>query len=207
MKFQNSLIILVLLLTPSAWSQELTPAPNSATSAARPTIQAVFRDDVGRARIWVDGREFTGDADHRGRRVTLVPPYNLDYGTHRVQVRADNNQRADWNFTIQRNAGNQNGGWWNGSSSTVTDVQSYGPVPGSVVTVPRPPITAIFNGKVRKVKMTVDGVDVTPSSRISSRQVTWIPGYNLDNGQHNCVVTAVSENGQPVRGTWNFVIR
>ena len=82
-----------------------------------------------------------------------------------------------------------------------------GPVPGSVVTVARPPITAIFNGTVRNVQMTVDGVDVTRASRISNREVTWTPGYNLDVGQHNCVVTAVSQNGQAVRGQWNFVIR
>jgi hypothetical protein len=136
----------------------------------------------------------------------LVPPYNLDYGNHRVQVRTNFGGVADWTFQIVPNNANRfpTGGWDRGP---VTEVMSYGPVPGSVVTVTRPPVVAIFNGTVKHVRMTVDGVDVTAASRIRNNRITWNPGYNLDQGQHNCVVTATAPNGQAVRGDWNFIIK
>lgn len=173
-------------------------------------ISATFNQDIGRARIWVDGREFTDYADHRGRTITLRPPYTLDYGTHRVQVRTNYGRTAEWNFEIvqahtNRRAGGQ--GWYNGGGGALTEVLNYGPAPGSVVTVTRPEVIAVFSGPVRNVRMTVDGVDVTRASRISNNRILWAPGYDLDWGQHNCVVTATASNGQAVRGDWNFVIR
>jgi hypothetical protein len=195
---------LTLFLALPTLSQELSPAPNSQVTVARPTITATFYRDVGPARIWVDGTEFTAYADHRGRTVRLVPPYNLDYGNHRVRVRTNYGSEAEWDFRIVPNNRPATGSWNNGP---VTEVLSYGPVPGSVVTVTRPPVVAIFNGNVRNIRMTVDGVDVTAASRVQSNRITWNPGYDLDQGQHNCVVTATSSNGQAVRGDWNFTIR
>lgn len=200
-------LLMMLLLTP-VMAQTLTPAPNSATPAARPTIRASFSQDVGRARIWIDGREFTEFADHRGDTVTLQPPYNLDYGTHQVRVKTAYGQSAKWDFRIDRKAAvnpwRPNTGWNHGGE---TEVLKYGPVPGSVVTVTRPPVAAIFNGNVRNVRMTVDGVDVTGASRVQGNRITWIPGYDLDQGQHNCAVTAVGPDGGSLRGDWNFTIR
>jgi hypothetical protein len=201
------LLFALLLLAVPSLAQDLSPAPNSSVTAARPTITATFYQDVGHARIWIDGTEFTSYADHRGRTVRLVPPYNLDYGTHRVQVRTGFGGVAEWNFQIARNnnSGFNPGTGWN--HGAVTEVLKYGPVPGSVVTVTRPPVVAIFNGNVRNVRMSVDGVDVTGAARVQGSRVTWNPGYDLDQGQHNCVVTAIAPNGQAVRGDWNFTIR
>ena len=200
-------LFLALLFALPALSQELSPAPGQQVIWSRPTIKATFYQDVGRARIWVDGTEMTNFADHRGRSVTLVPPYNLDYGTHQVRVKTSFGGVADWNFQIVNNdAGNRfpNANW---PAGTPTQVLSYGPTPGSVVTVTNPPISAVFNANVKHVKMTVDGKDVTGAARVHSNRITWNPGYALDQGQHNCVVTATASNGQAVRGDWNFTIR
>lgn len=197
-------LILLALALPGA-AQQLSPAPDSSVIWSRPTISATFYRDVGPARIWIDGTEFTAYADHRGNTVRLVPPYNLDYGTHRVKVRTSFGGKADWTFQIVPNdPGHTGSGSWH--RGPVTEVLSYGPVPSSVVTVTRPPVVAIFNGTVRHVRMSVDGVDVTGASRVQSSRITWNPGYDLDQGQHNCVVTATASNGQDVRGEWNFVI-
>jgi hypothetical protein len=202
---RSTLLFLLFLVVPGL-AQELSPTPNSSVIWSRPTISATFYQDVGPARIWIDGTEFTAFADHHGRTVRLVPPYNLDYGTHRVRVRTNFGGVADWNFQIvQNDNGGNSGGSWNQGART--EVLQFGPAPGSTVTVTRPPIGAIFNGSVKKVQMTVDGVDVTGASRIQSSRITWNPGYDLDQGQHNCVVTAVAPNGQAVRGDWNFIIR
>lgn len=232
-------LLLSLLLSLPSLAQNLSPGPNQQTNQSRPTISATFDRDVGRARIWIDGTEFTNSADHRGRTVSLVPPYNLDYGTHRVQVRTGYGATADWNFQIVNrpsgswnNNGNNNGNWnnngnngnWNNNGNNgnngnwnngnqgwnqgaVTEVLQYGPTPGSVVTVTRPPISAVFNGDVRNLRMTVDGVDVTGSARVRGGRINWTPNYDLDQGQHNCIVTATARNGQAVRGDWNFTIR
>jgi hypothetical protein len=205
MKPATFLLLLLLLLLAPAAAQTVSPTPNSAIAAARPTISATFDRDVGYARIWVDGTEFSQYADRRGRTVQMVPPYNLDYGTHQVRVRTGSGETAQWSFQIAHRASSRpNTGWNQGG---VTEVLRYGPVPGSVVTVTRPPVVAIFNGNVRNVHMSVDGVDVTRASRIAGSHITWTPGYDLDQGQHTCVVTAVAPNGQAVRGDWNFVIR
>lgn len=201
-------LLLSLLCTLPSAAQNLTPSPNSTTSQARPTISATFDRDIGWARIWVDGIEFTNSADHRNRTIRLIPPYNLDYGIHRVQVRTAYGRTVNWNFEIARRGqgGNWNqGGGWN--QGVHTEVLRYGPEPGSVVTVTRPPIQAIFSGQVRNVRLTVDGVDVTGAARVQNNRVTWNPGYDLDQGQHNCIVTGNTSNGQAVRGEWNFQIR
>lgn len=199
------LFITIFLTLPGA-AQDLSPAPNSQVIWSRPQISATFYQDVGPARIWVDGREFTSFADHHGRTVRLNPPYNLDYGTHRVQVRTNFGGVADWSFTIvQNDAGSNANGIWN--QGPVVQVMNYAPAAGSVVTVTRPPIGAVFNGDVRNVRMTVDNVDVTGAARVKSSRIVWNPGYDLDQGQHTCVVTATSRNGQAVQGNWTFVIK
>lgn len=203
------LLLFAVLLTVPALAQTLSPAPNSTVVEGQPVISATFYQDVGRARIWVDGREFTDYADHRGRTVTLRPPYTLDFGTHRVQVRTSFGGVADWTFQITpgyTNRPNAGQGWYNGNRA-LTEVSNYGPAPGSVVTVTRPEVIAVFSGNVRHIRMTVDGVDVTGASRVQNNRITWTPGYDLDWGQHNCVVTATASNGQAVRGDWNFTIR
>lgn len=200
------LLLFTLLCVAPTFAQDLSPSPNSQVIWSRPQISATFYQDVGRARIWVDGQEFTSYANSRGRTVRLNPPYNLDYGQHRVQVRTDFGGVADWNFTIVNNdAGNNGSGSWN--RGAVTEVLSFGPAAGSVVTVTRPPIGAVFNGDVRNVRMTVDNVDVTAAARVKNNKVVWNPGYDLDQGQHNCVVTATANNGRTVSGNWSFVIK
>ncbi len=104
----NKLLVLIsLFFTASAWGQSLSPPDRSQTKLTQPTISAEFNRQVNSARIWVDGKEFTRYARTNGNRVTLVPPYPLDYGVHQVQVNTNAGQRADWSFAIGN--GNQVG--------------------------------------------------------------------------------------------------
>lgn len=100
-KVMRKLIPLIsLILSVPAWSQAVSPPDRAWTASPRPTISADFDSRVRGARVWVDGTEFTNYARTRGDTVTLVPPYNLDYGLHRVQVITNNGRRADWSFNI-----------------------------------------------------------------------------------------------------------
>ena len=99
-------------------------------------------------------------------------------------------------------------GYHNGRPSGITDVRSYGPAAGTVVTVARPPVSAAFNGPVNNLRLIVDGRDVTGEAVIGNEGITWTPRRDLNHGQHNAQVTGTSANtGQPVSGTWNFTVQ
>jgi hypothetical protein len=108
----NKLILLFfgLIFTIPAWSQVLSPPNQSQINSTRPTISAEFNNRVRDARIWVDGTEFTDHMRTQGDSVVLVPPYNLDYGVHQVQIVADNGQQVNWAFAIVRNGMNNGQG-------------------------------------------------------------------------------------------------
>lgn len=100
-------LFLVLLMTIAGWCQSVsgcTPAINSQISNGRPTISGTFSEDVQGAQIFVDGTEFTAQAQINGRRISWTPGYNLDNGVHRVKIvgydilgQAISGQ---WNFSI-----------------------------------------------------------------------------------------------------------
>lgn len=100
---RNFIIFLTLVFTLPAWSQAVSPADRSRTTSLRPTISAQLDGNVRNARIWVDGTEFTHYLTTRGNTVSLVPPYNLDMGIHRVQLATGNGRETNWSFAIVHN--------------------------------------------------------------------------------------------------------
>ena len=93
-------LILTLSLAAAAWGQSVTPPHGSQTTSVRPPIRADFDRRVDDPRIWVDGIEFTHYVRSDRDTVYLNPPYNLDYGTHQVQVITEDGHQANWNFDI-----------------------------------------------------------------------------------------------------------
>lgn len=181
----------------------LSPGPGSRITTTRPTISARFNDSLTRARLWVDGQDFSSQVRVNGGTVSWTPNFNLDYGQHNVRVEAYNNfgysYPANWTFEI-----------WQGGSGGGGQVglTRYSPAPGSVVTVLQPTVSAEFTGPVNRnsIRFYIDGRDFTPQAQISGNRVTWYPRYTLDYGQHTARLTATTTNGQPVQGDWNFVI-
>jgi hypothetical protein len=108
------LLLFAFLVSGPAWSQQVMPPNQTSIAATQPTISATFPNRVRGAKIWVDGTEFTHYLRTDGNVVSLVPPYNLDYGTHQVQVQADNGQRAFWAFNVV----NGNQGYYPGNSNS-----------------------------------------------------------------------------------------
>lgn len=185
-------------------SATLSPGPGSRITTTRPTISASFSDSLTRAKLWVDGQDFSSQARVSGGNVSWTPNFNLDYGQHTVRLEAYNtfgySYPANWTFEIW-----QGGGGGGGSAVGVT---SYSPGPGSVVTVLQPTVSAEFTGPVNRnsIRFSIDGRDFTPQVQISGNRVTWYPRYTLDYGQHTARLTATATNGQQVQGNWNFVI-
>lgn len=102
-------ILFGFILSLPVWSQVVTPPNRAQTTSTQPTISADFNSRVDDARIWVDGTEFTHYLRTNGDTVSLVPPYNLDYGTHQVQLQTDNNRQLAWSFDIVHGYNNQPG--------------------------------------------------------------------------------------------------
>lgn len=95
------ILFISLILTLPSWAQQVSPPPQTATSAVRPTISADFNARVRDARVWVDGNEYSQYARVYGDTVTLIPPHNLGYGTHNVQVVTQNGRQANWSFQVE----------------------------------------------------------------------------------------------------------
>jgi hypothetical protein len=100
-------IFLVLLMTIAGWCQSVggcTPAINSQIANGRPTISGTFSEDVQGAQIFVDGTEFTAQAQISGRRISWTPGYNLDNGLHKVKIVGydilGQTISGQWNFSI-----------------------------------------------------------------------------------------------------------
>lgn len=80
------------------------------------------------------------------------------------------------------------------------------PAAGSVVTVRRPEIGAAFNVPVQVQSLVVDGQQVPVQT--SGYRAWWVPGYDLDQGRHNVVLSAVEANtGRRLDRNWSFTIQ
>lgn len=183
----------------SGGASALNPTPGSRISSTRPTIRANFGDSLTRVRLWVDGTDFSNQAQVSGGTVSWTPNYDLDSGEHTVRLEAANlwgaSYPANWSFRIV-------------PQDTAVQVGGYAPGPGTYVTVLQPTVSAEFSGPVnrRTIRFYIDGRDFTPQVQVSGNRVTWRPAYTLDYGTHTARLEALTPSNQRVEGTWNFVI-
>lgn len=181
---------------------QVTLRPTGSTFDRTPQITGSFPEPLQYANFRVDGIDLSSQARIFSNSISWTPNYQLDFGPHQAVIDATGasgrRYHEAWSFTINRS------GQWHPDYRP--EVDSYGPAPGTVVTVTRPSISASFTEPVRRLTLTVDGKDVTGAARSTRRAIVWSPGYDLDFGQHNVVVQGVSESGQPVRANWTFTI-
>lgn len=70
----------------------------------------------------------------------------------------------------------------------------------------RPTIAGTFAEDVEGAQIFVDGTEFTGQARISGRNISWTPGYDLDNGVHKVQIVGKDILGQTVGGRWQFEI-
>jgi copper amine oxidase-like protein len=185
---------------PAAW--QLTPTNGSVVNSVRPEVVLNFPQNVqaNSVRFYVDGVDFSNQVQVQGRRMTWKPGYDLSATQHQAEVQAlaANGQQLSqkWGFNINPNAG---GGSFNVSQLRPADGATAGP---------RDQIGIIFNENVRSVSLTVDNVNVTNLAGIQNlaNGITWNPNYNLNNGQHQARVQAVSQSGQVINRDWTWTV-
>ncbi|MCA9792472.1 MAG: copper amine oxidase N-terminal domain-containing protein [Candidatus Eremiobacteraeota bacterium] len=102
-------------LNPPTQDVGMTPSYGSTVSVARPTIRAQFPQQVRpqTIQITVDGRDVTSQASKTSNWVNFVPGYDLQVGSHQVEVQAtDRNGQyvhQQWNFYTDNYAYNNTG--------------------------------------------------------------------------------------------------
>ncbi len=203
--FRMGVVLLLAALFSPAWAATVygkQPIPNTQLNTTRPTIQASFGDGYSPAQIFIDGREFTAQANRSGNTYILTPNYNLDYGTHTVKVVGRGlfgvETEDTWSFTLS-NAPQANWG---------AQIASVNPHNGLTVHLTRPTIAARFTGTVdpNATQLWVDGREFTGQSVRSNTGISWTPAYNLDAGQHRVHMRAVGMNGVSLVKDWMFTI-
>jgi hypothetical protein len=180
------------------------PESNGTINTLRPQLSVTFPETVlgGTHRLYVDGIDFTSQAQVSGNRLYWTPQYDLSAGRHQAQVRASGNSGRtldhQWAFTIDTNAG--------GTANFV--VQTFQPSNGEVVNSWRPTIGATFNQNVSSVTLTVDNTNVTNLQGVQrySNGINWTPNYNMTPGTHQASVTAVDAYNRQISQAWTFTI-
>lgn len=186
----------------SAW--QTYPDVNSTVNTVRPQLSVTFPETVqgGTYRLYVDGVDFTNQAQVSGNRLYWTPQYDLAPGRHQAQVRASGSSGRtldhQWAFNIDTNAGNSGG----------FVVQSFQPANGEVTNTWRPTIGATFNQNVTSATLTVDNTNVTNLQGVQrfSNGINWTPNYNMTPGTHRASVTAVDAYNRQLAQSWTFTI-
>ncbi len=180
-----------------------TPTDGSSPQGARPEIGATFYEPVKTTtvRLYVDGQDVTGMCRVSDSQVRMQPGSDFSPGRHTARVIATTQSgRAidgNWSFNIVNPTGNQ------GGSTYLANV-----VPRGVINQRRPEVGATFSQPVRtnSVQLYLDGATVTPQSTVSDGQVRFDPSYDLQPGEHQARVVAMTNGGQLIDQSWSFSV-
>lgn len=111
--------------------QELRPGNGISVSTQRPSIGAIFNQNITSATLTVDNMNVTNQAGTQrfSNGITWTPTYNLQDGTHRATITAVdsyNRQVAQtWTFTVGGNSGN----FPNGQMLTISNLSNGSTLP------------------------------------------------------------------------------
>lgn len=186
----------------NGWTTQ--PVANSTVNVLRPQLTVTFPENVqsGTARLYVDGIDFSQQAQLSGNTLYWTPQYDLSPGRHQVQVRAtaSSGRTLDHQFayTIDTNASS-------GATLSVTELR---PNNGQTVSTTRPQIGALFNGNINNVVLTVDNVNVTNMAGVQRypNGIIWTPTYDLQTGRHQVSVRGTDSANRQVTQQFTFTI-
>lgn len=182
----------------------LQPPEGSSINYNLPLISADLGDEgtgvnTSSVRISVDGTDVTKKATAIPSRVWYTPKEPLVSGSHQVLVTAEDNagnsEEKTWSFTVS-------------SDSAPPEIKNPQPPEGSTVGYARPLISAALSDDsgvdTSSVVMTVDGRDVTASTKVLPSKVWYTPEEPLENGDHSVVVRANDLQGSAGELAWRF---
>jgi len=178
----------------------MLPQPDTYTNKANSTVGASFGDNVSgvdKARVFLDGQELTLYANFSSSGIT-VSNLNLSEGIHSVRVevvdRMGNGINGSWNFTVDLTPPY--------SISFSPERNLYVPLNNSIF------ITYADNYLIDtgKLKILVDGVDVTNMSSFDTSTLLYWPSPILSKGPHNVSVDLYDAAGNVRNVFWTFTV-
>eukprot|EP01034_Spumella_vulgaris_P040571 gene40570-50186_t len=178
-----------------------------ATVAAGVSIAARFADsglglDIGGVRLLVNGQDVTEQATVAADGITYTPPQPLAGGAHSVQLTvpdtAGNVAQAQWAFTVDA------------AAPMATSLQ---PAQGSELAANGvPTVSASYANDgvgmdVARIRLLVNGQDVTAQAQVTATGITWRPAAPLTEGNHVARLVLVKRNGLTSDTSWSFATR
>jgi hypothetical protein len=169
-----------------------------------PTIRANFSDvgagiDTSKTRLQLNGADVSSQASATAAGIAYTVPTALADGSYTVDL------------AIADKAGNQTASRW---SFSVTTPPSIGAVAPKDVTLPpdsKPVISAQFSDThssidSARIKLLLDGIDVTPQSQVSGSGVSYAPLAALAAGQHTVYLEVANKANATAQGMWGFEV-
>ncbi|MBN9419107.1 MAG: hypothetical protein J0I12_26875 [Candidatus Eremiobacteraeota bacterium] len=193
-------LIAGLMVSLPGWAQTVFPPANSTINQMRPSIGCDWGGGARNLRLFLDGREWTQEANKNGGRIDLNPIFDVGYGTHTVESRATSLLglpiSKTWSFTIDNPNGNVN------SNNPATRVY---PLADNVVNESRPRVSADFPENVRQARAYLDGQEV--QANVNGNNVSFTPYQDLNRGTHQVSVEATYQSGARATQSWAFNVR
>lgn len=184
------------------------PLPaDGATVAPGVSIAARFADngvglDISGVRLLVGGQDVTGQATLAADGITYTPPQPLAGGAHNVQLTAPdtagNVAQTQWTFTVDAAAP---------MPANLLPAQGAELAANAVPTVSASYSNDGLGMDVARIRLLVDGQDVTAQAQVTATGITWRPAAALPEGNHVARLVLVKRNGLSSDTSWSFATR
>jgi Bacterial Ig-like domain/Glucodextranase, domain B len=183
----------------------LSPASASVLAAdALPTISAGFSDagagvDTTRIKLFVDAVDVTAQAQILATGISYRPSTPLSEGLHNIKLSV-----ADRN-------GNSAGTLWSFTTTTPPEITAVAPkdvlLGGTAALVISAQYRDIGAGiDTTKVKLLLDGVDVSASALIGTTGLSLTPAAALSQGLHQVQLSVTDKAGNSTATSWSFTL-
>jgi hypothetical protein len=182
------------------------PAAGSTVAPGVP-IAARFADtgvglDIGGIRLLIDGQDVTERATVAADGITYTPPQPLAGGAHSVQLTvpdtAGNVAQTQWAFAVDAAAP---------APSNLQPAQGAELAANAVPTVAASYANDGVGMDVARIRLLVDGQDVTAQAQVTATGITWRPAAPLAEGAHVVRLVLVKRNGLTSDTSWSFTTR
>ncbi len=184
---------------------------NGCASATQATITvqngAGKNSSLTSAVITLNGKDLFTEADFKNQTLTLQKAITLKAGTNTLNIQLKSGGQKETPFLIITITGKSCGG----TDTTPPVMIAPQPADGTQLNTSRPAISASYadnNGgsgiDTTTVKVTLDGVDITPACTVTTSAVSCLLANNLADGLHSATVTLSDLSKNLASYTWHF---
>jgi Glucodextranase, domain B/Bacterial Ig-like domain len=171
---------------------------------ALPIISASFSDsgigiDISKAKLLLDGLDVTAQAQISTAGISYRSTAALKEGLHTIKL------------TVADRNGNDADTQWTFITKTPPEITAVAPKDVLLGAAAQIAITAQYNDigagiDANKVKLLLDGVDVTANAQITESGLSFAPSAPLPQGQHIVQLTVTDKAGNSAATSWRFTV-